>query len=1340
MGGYSMDNSASRFADPLKDYGFDPSSLLHPAKDKENKLDDDSLAILNYFSEHSSGLNLFPTELFDVDSTPGTSRSRRLDWLHDFHGDHGKESDPDTSEDVHPDDLFDGAELGRRLTFYMHGNASPTEQSYGSWELPHSHPVRPSLLSPDDEGFELNTNWYERLQLAYRSALPRNKKHKSLYVLGSDEEHELLLELGRFSKSACLGATSLVYTMLHNGMKSCPPDYIEITKSSSPLIYQFYHKKFPHGRLNCNLGVTYTMAKKMYSNDHKGKQALCEALYHRGSYGHFAIPTQCVVDYVGIRVVAEPLVPLYKSTPSDFVTELLRNYRSASGDAAIDISSSLLEHPEIYESLRSLSSYLHLCSLPIPFEASDICGFTCSISGTPTGLVCEHSGANLQRCDNNLHIRQCHEVLPPILQGHSVYDPLFSMRFRPEFCYTFDGALRSTVRSAAIFSDQRDDGHIEDAFRKLQVILEDCVSHCDELFDSWDLRETFHSFGVNMRYLGMAYECAVYAGLKNLLASDMVSRAVKHLWDLQLQSIFNSGTIDLENVMRRLLRLINDTFGLLPDSSDFWSQSVIPEVARHFNLVDLEGISYRLLPHLLLKSSLEFHLGILIPPPKGGHTYRSPIIFHDFNRIQMPESLVKNRVPYSISNTVDNTYYPLASSRSFVSPPQTFCNLLLNVLFPKVNTVRPYRELQILQAASKLYKGHTASIGPATLIRATTWELGLSKQLECRLVGNGYPCDPACIYSAKLSCVNYQQSLTGVNLFCLTETLVQLDVLKRVKLILLMGHEYMRHRYYSEALECADYVLRHAPPLCAKRLEARLLALQCYCLTGSSDKSNECYNELNKDISFYEGCIGLLSLQLIVFMSIYAWLKRDFELCASFTSRCRDAMLSISGMVKYEWLPVAITSLQGHCEVALGNGVAAIKAQREAVRLCNVSGMPRFTLCNQTWLFVECLLRNDSYEEGCPLSMELVPILEAEFGSLSIECLRGLYVSAWSNQQVGCGHLLHPLLYLCSADRVHEAYNQIAGIQGSLVLEEFVIADICSSRSQHRSDALDLYKSLYERLGVLIQRTRHEIIAYIKSVYPLSDTSSLRDLSRFNLVSISSTLPDLNIHDDDLLGEMVADCERYHQKLLLVIRNLLSLKLLSLSSSQAMLIARRLYNAYVCQVSDDYVFKLCVGDNELDVYKHDMDNHNITSGSNIGSLYGSGVDRQPERFNASVSIRQNSVPHRGHELRSIEELLLKPASTPIGTICEICATNLEGSSNTPSEWFDKLFDLDPLCKVVIENSFSLILDVLRHMLTPSKRLVLLGHVASISGVEVDITTTFQELRSALERAIINRAL
>ncbi|ORM40132.1 uncharacterized protein BXIN_1335 [Babesia sp. Xinjiang] len=1352
--GVAMDASASRFADPLKDYGFDPSSLSRATLPIETELDEASREILNTLSGLSGGLNLFPSVSFDIESTPGTALSRRLDWLSDFSPGNAKDSDPDVHDDVHPDDLFDGADLQSRLTFYMFGGHSTqpaAEESYASWDLPDSHPVRPSLRKPNDDNYCWNSNWYERLQWAYRSALPRTKRRGSMYILGSDEEHEVLLELGRFSRASCRGATTLLMYLLQYGLETPPSGYIEVTERSSPKVDQFYHRKFPDdrqfihdgivytlviGRKGVESALSYTMAKKMYSNDQKGKQALCEALYSRGSYGKFAIPVQCIVDYLGIRVVAEPLVPLATSSPIDLVSELIRDCRAPSGEAAIDISSALFAHPELFESLKGISSYLHLCSWPIPFEASDVSGFLCSISGTPTGLISEGACASVQRCDGYLHIRQTQEVLPPILDNKSEVDPLFSSRFRPEFCFSYNGNLRCTVRSASVYGDRREDDQFVDAFNHLQVLLEDCVGRCNELFDSWDLREVFHSFGVNMRYLGMAYERAVYAGLKSLLAADMVARAVKHLWDVQLQEFFANSNLGLEWIMRRLLRMVNDAFGLFSESADFWSQCIIPEVAKHFNLINVDGMSYRLLPHLLLKGALELHLGILLPPPLDGMKYRSPLMFSDFMRIEVSQILSRDSVPNSDIFYDEGLSTPRSDTLS--APPishRPYGNLL-DALFPKVAVVRPQFELPIIQAATKLYKKDDLPLAAKLVFSASTWRMGSCRQLECRLVGVGYPCDPACVYSSHMSCVNYQQRMTGLNLLCLSECLSQLDSLKRAKLLVLMGYEYMRHRYYKEALQCAEFVLKYAPPLCRKRLEARLLALQCHCLTGATSRSSEVYESLNRGISALEGCVGLLSLQSLVFMALEAWLRRDFDTCASFASLARDTTLSISGIIAYEWLPLAVVSLLSHCERSLGRGVDAIKTQREAVRLCNVSHLPRFTLCNQTWLFVEYLLRNDSYEEGCSLSMELVPKLESEFGSLSVECLRGLYVSAWANHQVGCGHLLHPMLYLCSSDRVREAHTRTAGIQGSLLLEEFVIADICSMRLKHRSDALDLYKSLYERLCVLLLQSRRDIASYVRGVYPSTATDPIEKLPRLNQGIVTAVLPDFNLEEDALLSTMVANSERYHEKLLLVIRNLLTLKLLSLSSASSMSVARRLYNAYVSQVSDGYIFKLCVGGEEVQAIASVIPSYGNTGNSRMASVYGSRVERQPERFSASVSIRQNSVPHRGHELRSIEELLLKAPNLTVGAICEICRTNLLDSSDTPSEWFDRLFELDASAGSGVENSFTLFLDVLRNLLTPSKRLVILGHVASISGAEVDTTTTFTDLRQALEFAIV----
>lgn len=199
--------------------------------------------------------------------------------------------------------------------------------------------------------------------------------------------------------------------------------------------------------------IPYTVAKKLYSNDQKGKQAICEALYSKGSHDVFAFPTQCMLDFMGIRVVAEPLLPLKASPPYDLVDELLRDCKCPSGNVSIDISSSLFNSSELCKCLKDISNYLNLSSWPIPFEGSDV-----------EGLLSKGTHANVQRCDGRLHIRQTHEVLPLILEPNVSVDPLYSLRFRPELCYNYKKGLKCTLRSHVIFNDSCEGDIFKDAF------------------------------------------------------------------------------------------------------------------------------------------------------------------------------------------------------------------------------------------------------------------------------------------------------------------------------------------------------------------------------------------------------------------------------------------------------------------------------------------------------------------------------------------------------------------------------------------------------------------------------------------------------------------------------------------------------------------------------------------------------------------------------------------------------------------------------------------------------------------------------------------------------------
>ncbi|GIX61499.1 apicomplexan-conserved protein [Babesia caballi] len=1259
-----MNSRTSRFAHPRGDYGDDQSDRSQTDKPGEQELDEASIEILNCLLGMSGGMNLFPHDPFDNVSTPGSCPSRRLNWLTALgETDSAADANTEAYDDVHPDDLYEGASLDSRLELYMFGSKDPhskVDESYDSWELPPSHPMRPSLRAPGEPGFMLNTNWHERIQWAYRCALPKYNASRSLNVLGSDEEQTLLLEIGRFSRASCRGAATLVLSLIQNGFDTSPEDFIEVTDSDPPMVQRFYQKKFADDRQFVRDGVVYTVvlgqssgasavrytvAKKLYSNDQKGKQALCEAMYSRGAHDAFAIPAQCIVDFLGIRVVTEPLVPLGNSPPIDLVPDMLQDCRDPRGDVAADIASSLFASAELFEPLKTLSSYLRLCSWPVPFEASDISG------ATGGAVLCEGAGANIQRCDGALHIRQTHEVLPPILEAQAMLDPLYSKRYRPEFCYAYDGHLKSTLRSPVVFSDGLEGDMFGSAFQRLQVVVEDCVGRCNGVADSWDLQQVFQSFGVNMRYLGMAYERAVYAGLKNLLAADMVARAVKHLWDAQLQAFFAGPAAGCELMMRRLIRMVNDVFGLFAESSDFWSQCVIPEVARHFNLAPAPSRS----PGVAALTAAG-----AVPKGQRGAPEAGAAPDEGGRPALRQEQPAPGRRPGAGHEYLGAGGVPparVAAGRGGLP-------------------VRPGVRLQraaVLRQLPAAGHGHEPALpggvpgaaGPADAREAADPD------------GLRVPAPPLLRRGAAVRGARGPRRAAAV-------------------------------------LQAAGGAAAGAavPLPDGSRLRGR------GGLRGAAAGGG--------GVRELRGAAGAAAAGVHGLRRVAAPRLQGVRVVCDPGPR-RDA-----GHLRH-----------GAVRVAAGGGGVAAEPLRKRARARHrrhqdaARGGPPLQRLQPAAVH---RVQPDVALRGVPAAQRLVrggvPALDGDAahpgGGVRV-ALGGVPAGA-----VGCGQLLHPLLYLSSSDRVIEAMLDRGGLRGSLLLEEFVIAGNCAYRLAHCNNALGLYKSLYERLCAIVARCRREVAEYVRGVYPAMDVQPLESLSRLNRRDLSAALPSIDLSADALLCEMVAECDRYHGKLLLVIRNLLTLKVLSLPSAESMAIAQRLYNAYVSQVSDDYIFKMCVGADVGAPAGASAGADAVEAGggaSQAVSMYGGNLERHPERFSTSVSIRKNSVPHRGHELRSIEELLLKTPSLSVGAVCEACRAALEGSSDSPADWFDQVFELKATSSGYSEGSLALGLDMLRHFLTQSKRLIILGHVASLSGVPVDGTMTFWGLRRALESAM-----
>ncbi|AFZ81550.1 hypothetical protein BEWA_009640 [Theileria equi strain WA] len=1262
-----------------------------------------------------------------------------LDWLDPY-----SNSNP-TDEDELSSNLdslvISQSRLHFKLNAYLHGTDEFNIGSLSnSWDIPEIHPLRTSISSSVPlNNYAFNTNWYERIQFSFRSIWQRDIRGP-LHKFYNEEEYSLLQEVGRFSHACKLGSTRLLQSLLSSNMLMLPSGFVEINSLNHPYIYQVYKPKFKHGkfiseftinidRIFLNDGivftlvlgnyhdyshVTYTSVKKIYSNDTNGKQALCDALYHLGKNTKFILPIQCAVDYIGIRVVAEPLVQIRLS-----LYFLIKKSRRPSHNFVVyDILQnldkhktkiSLFEDGELCSDLRAISEYLRLISWPLPFGSSDM-----------EKILTEGSGEHFIKSDDAVIIRNTHEVLPPSVNLGSSLDPLFKSRFRLEFCTKYyEHPLKCSIKSHSIFGSNYTSDN--DMFIRANdcnyILLENNIDKFHNLVDSWDISNAFHSSGINLRHIGVAYEKTLHGGLKDVLGVELVARAIKHLWNTQLELYFVSNSLDLDLLLgldilnhvyyfRELLKMINDTFGLTSNSPSFWHQHILPEISMHYTVINLDGINSKSMPHILLKKAIEFNLGIVLPNPDNGFKYDREIGLHDLKNVK-PSPVMLFGVDESC----------------------------LKCIIPRLHIAYPRSDLSIYKAAYKLYNKQGLNFN--RICNSDSFGMGICNHVQAKLVGNGYPCDPTCVLDDNLVCNIYKHNKTGLDLFCLSEALLLSDPIKRSKLLITLGYEFLRHRDYDKALECCDFLLENACDIAMINVQAKLLKIECCSLKGDYSTCLRLYKDLSSSLKHFEGDEGVFRLQLLLIMSFDAWRRRDYNRCISYINDAKDSFTNLFCIPNYEWLPVAFLSLLGYCYNAIGRISDSTKINREVVRHCNLSKLPKFTLCKLMWILVDSLIRIGSYEQSLELATELYSIIEREFGTLSSECLHSLYLCAWINQQIGCLHLLHPYLYLSNSENIIALKDDEWFDNVDLILDEFATASSCDIKRRHCEESISFYTLLCKRFISLSRENKNRVLEILKTLSPTLDLSPLQKLYNITSESIreyKTNEHDINLYANRFLKEHLENGDFCKQKLLLVIKNFISVKTLSLSTRQCYVIACKLYNAYASQISSEYVWDVFTGSDinnrTIPRYRNEFDpNHKYRYGSTSVKGY--------ESFLSSVIIKKNAVPHSGHDLRSIEMMLLKEPCSSESTICELCLDHCQnnfGTDDSPSIWFDSVFELVNTQDVGSGSKFLLSLDILRHFLTPCQRLVILGLIASMTKSDLADTITFKTFKAEMLKA------
>jgi len=292
---------------------------------------------------------------------------------------------------------------------------------------------------------------------------------------------------------------------------------------------------------------------KSYRREFLSMDIMFDALYvlskPKSDY-NLRIPLSCLIDYKGYRALVYGVIPLNESLEPilGLSEDGVYHEISIQGVARqIPLIADVLNLKDHYFLFKEHTRPVHIYISPlIEVHRRDNTKTNSDDEGDNEDLFSERIKemdfhvSELDYDEDVYYVLKTTEIFPAdyAMQERKPYD----LYLRPEFMCSFEKALRTDVRkhrirllSQPIDSESAEDGKLEisEAKQYLQtVVIPRVVEQLDSLnvipIDSETLTQTFHSEGLNMRYLGVVAEQSTLYHVKELCVIEMLARTFKN--------------------------------------------------------------------------------------------------------------------------------------------------------------------------------------------------------------------------------------------------------------------------------------------------------------------------------------------------------------------------------------------------------------------------------------------------------------------------------------------------------------------------------------------------------------------------------------------------------------------------------------------------------------------------------------------------------------------------------------------------------------------------------------------------------------------------------------------
>lgn len=456
--------------------------------------------------------------------------------------------------------------------------------------------------------------------------------------------------------------------------------FVRITPEEYPTVWSVYQPKFASDELYVFDSLVFTVivgddkaniksffAKEVYQHDVKGRQAMTDAVYAtslgrtegtdlsyrrcnqlrygrqrdlgqqgvtlwnthgQGNYqrAKLGLPIACLVDYAGLAVLVEPLLPL-NPAPVNVLEELAADIRRCLPDfvrqcetignllACFDALDKV--DRDTYNKFKNIAQFLNLADYPFARGSSDF-----QMPLPPVALW-------RSQVDHFCIFRNLHETLPPkCADGHVVPE----QRFRQTFVsHIFDVALPCTSREQHKAAETSTSKFVQrsttlrGSLEALEVavhsmetaIKQDLVPVINGLqknfLDSFDIAHTLHAHGINIRNVAQLLNHGPASPFRDAIVREVVARSAKRLFRMQIEKLARNELVEntyMEEIQRLVVTLFNLVLSNNEESRVFWLHQILPLALDRYK-VDLTDLASpgTVCTYSLFKA-MEYNLGV----------------------------------------------------------------------------------------------------------------------------------------------------------------------------------------------------------------------------------------------------------------------------------------------------------------------------------------------------------------------------------------------------------------------------------------------------------------------------------------------------------------------------------------------------------------------------------------------------------------------------------------------------------------------------------------------------------------------------------------------------------